>query len=94
MRTGIYPPELKSINIDFDWTYRRLAPAVVAALTRVCGEVFALGERAGTVAASRLVALVRSHHGPQGVLARTWPTGSMVLWAVILLLAYLLLYYL
>ena len=32
--------------------------------------------------------------GPGGVLGRTWPTGSMVLWAVILLLAYLLFYYL
>jgi len=94
MRTGIYPPELKSINIDFDWTYRRLGPAVAAALTRACSSVLALGERAGTMLASHLVAVVRSHHGPQGVLARTWPTGSMALWTVILLLAYLLLYYL
>lgn len=94
MRTGIYPPELKSTNIDFDWTYRRLGPAVVAALTRVCGEVLARGERAGTVVVSHLAVAVRSHHGPQGVLARTSPTGSMALWAVILLLGYLLLYYL
>ena len=94
MRTGIYPPELKSTNIDFDWTYRRLGPAVVAALTRVCGGVLALGGTAGAVATSHLVTVLRSHHGPQGVLARTWPTGSMALWAVILLLAYLLLYYL
>ena len=94
MRTGIYPPELKSTNLDFDWTYRRLGPALVAALTRVYNDVQALGERAATGAAARLAALVRSHHGPQGVLARTSPTGSMVLWAVALLLAYLLLYYL
>jgi multicomponent Na+:H+ antiporter subunit D len=31
-------------------------------------------------------------HGPAGPLARSWPTGSMVLWAVILLGAYLLFY--
>jgi len=30
-------------------------------------------------------------HGPQGTLARTWPTGSMVLWVAVLLLVYLLL---
>ena len=24
MRTGIYPPELRSTNLDFDWFYRRL----------------------------------------------------------------------
>lgn len=94
MRTGIYPPELKSTNIDFDWTYRRVGPAVVAALTRLCGDGLAWGERAGTVAASYFVVFVRSYHGPQGLLARTWPTGSMALWAIILLLAYLLLYYL
>jgi multicomponent Na+:H+ antiporter subunit D len=32
-------------------------------------------------------------YGPEGVLARTWPTGSMALWAVVTLLAYLLIYY-
>ncbi len=94
MRTGIYPPELKSINIDFDWTYRRLGPAVAAALTRMCSAALALGARAANAGASHVVAAVRFHHGPQGVLARTRPTGSMALWAVMLLLVYLLLYYL
>ena len=35
-----------------------------------------------------------AHHGPQGVLARTWATGSMVLCVVILLGIYLVAYYL
>jgi multicomponent Na+:H+ antiporter subunit D len=26
---GIYPPELRSVNLDTDWFYRRLAPSVV-----------------------------------------------------------------
>jgi multicomponent Na+:H+ antiporter subunit D len=29
-------------------------------------------------------------HGPEGTLARTWPTGSMVLWVAVLLAVYLL----
>ena len=33
------------------------------------------------------------YHGPQGVLARTWATGNMVLWVVILLGLYLVAYY-
>jgi|GEM_PF-4831820 len=33
------------------------------------------------------------YHGPQGILARTWATGSMVLWVVILLGIYLIAYY-
>jgi multicomponent Na+:H+ antiporter subunit D len=31
-------------------------------------------------------------HGPIGPLARSWPTGSMVLWVAILLVGYLLFY--
>ena len=33
-------------------------------------------------------------HGPRGVLARTWPAGSMVLWVSILLAAFLFLQFL
>jgi multicomponent Na+:H+ antiporter subunit D len=33
------------------------------------------------------------YHGPQGILARSWATGSMVLWVVILLGFYLIAYY-
>jgi multicomponent Na+:H+ antiporter subunit D len=33
------------------------------------------------------------HYGPEGTLARAWPTGSMVLWVAILLGASLILYY-
>jgi multicomponent Na+:H+ antiporter subunit D len=43
---------------------------------------------------ARLIETVYRHHGPQGVLARTWPTGSTVLWVALLLGLTLLLYYL
>jgi len=33
------------------------------------------------------------HYGPEGTLARTWPTGSMVLWIAVLLAASLVLYF-
>jgi multicomponent Na+:H+ antiporter subunit D len=32
------------------------------------------------------------HHGGGGLLARTWPTGSMLLWVAVLLGASLILY--
>ena len=31
MRTGIYPPELRSTNLDFDWFYRRLGRGLALA---------------------------------------------------------------
>ena len=41
----------------------------------------------------RMVAYMFRHHGPEGILARTWPTGSMALWVALLLGGFLLIYY-
>jgi multicomponent Na+:H+ antiporter subunit D len=94
MRTGIYPPELKSVNLDFDWSYRRLGRRTAELLAHALSRLLdAFGAAAG-VGSSRLVTALYRHHGPEGLLARTWPSGSMALWVMILLLAYLLFYYL
>jgi multicomponent Na+:H+ antiporter subunit D len=93
VRTGIYPPELRSVNLDFDWIYRRLgrdwarasAPAVSAWLA-------ACGEAAQTLVA-RAVALLQRQNGPRGALAGTAPTASMAMWVMLMLAGYLLLYY-
>ncbi len=92
--SGIYPPELHSTNIDIEWLYRRLAPRWVRHCTqRLTAVSETLGET--TQNASRVVmrSVVR-HYGPEGTLARSWPTGSMVLWVAVLLAASLILYYL
>lgn len=94
MRTGLYPPELKSTNLDFDWLYRRLLPQVWG---RVADSVAAaragLERRALGLLASGITQMA-NHHGSRGMLARTWPTGSMVLWVAVLLACYLVFYYL
>jgi multicomponent Na+:H+ antiporter subunit D len=41
-----------------------------------------------------LVANLYRHHGPQGILASDWPTGSMAIWVAVMLGLSLLLYYL
>lgn len=93
MRTGIYPPELRSVNLDSDWFYR----VFLYKLSLKAGSVIqcaraAIGGGLKTVAKG-LFAHIDRHHGAQGTLARTWPIGSMAIWVVVLLLAYLLLYY-
>jgi len=93
MRTGIYPPELRSVNLDCDWLYRRLLPLVL----RGVGTVYTLSRaalaRAGVAVALRLDALLIRHHHADGILARTWTTGGMALWVAAMLAAYLVLYY-
>ena len=92
--SGIYPPELHATNIDVEWFYRRLAPRAVQRVGRLAsstGDAAARALRGGNKA---LMRSVFRHYGPEGTLARTWPTGSMVLWVAVLLAASLVLYYL
>ena len=92
--SGIYPPELHATNIDVEWFYRRLAPRAVQRVGRL---VSSTGDAAARVLRGGNKSLMRSvfrHYGPEGTLARTWPTGSMVLWVAVLLAASLVLYYL
>lgn len=90
MRAGIYPPELRAINLDFDWTYRRLLPNLVGAISKLISTVWnaVLGFAMRRV--NNIIRGLYRAHGPEGPLARVWPTGSMVLWIAVLLAATLL----
>jgi multicomponent Na+:H+ antiporter subunit D len=92
--SGIYPPELKSVNLDAEWLYRRLLPDVVLRVWKRAEPVDRSLRRRGRALAQRGVRALARHHGVHGVLARTWPTGSMVLWVAALLGLSLVLYYL
>ena len=91
---GLYPPELRSLNIDSDWVYRRLLPR---AARFVDGAAAAISQRIRGEWArglEHLFGLIAHQHRPGGVLARTWPTGSAALWILVLLGACLVIYYL
>lgn len=93
MRTGIYPPELRSVNLDFDWTYRWLGPRLVAGITRVASGAQAGPGRRAEAALWGLAARIYRHHGPDGRIARPWPTGTTALWMAVMLAAFLLLFH-
>lgn len=94
MRTGWYPPEERSVNLDSDWTYRWLAPRVV----RLAGAgIMAVDRRIRSAALAVVtVGLRRAERGlgPSDGISRHYPTGFMVTWVTILLAAYLLFYFL
>lgn len=93
MWTRVYPPELRSVNLDFDWIYRVLLPGLVGrAASVLCRLQAVTGGVLGT-AGKRLQSHIYRHHGPEGGLARSWPTGGMALWVMVMLLAWLVLYY-
>ena len=91
---GIYPPELRSTNLDVDWFARRpLARGLVWA-GRVAGRWNDTLKTGAIRSADRGVAWVRTHHAPTGVLGEPWPIGAAALWSAILLVAVLVLSYL
>jgi len=90
----IYPAEIPSVNLDADWLYRRAAARVV----RFTGGAVGAADAAfRSVVVGTVRGVLRGAfraHGPRGILARTWPAGSMVLWVSIILAAFLLLEFL
>ena len=93
-RTGMYPAEQASLNLDTDWLYRRAAPRVIRKIVAASRQVWQAFLRTGSELGRTLMRLVLNHYGPEGTLARAWPTGSMVLWVAVLLGASLILFYL
>ncbi|MCS6948782.1 MAG: hypothetical protein NZM12_14325, partial [Steroidobacteraceae bacterium] len=94
MRTGIYPPELRSVNLDSDWLYRRAAPRVWRRLDGAWSALRAAIGRGCDSLVARAARFVERERHPHGLLLRTWPSGTMALWVMIMLLAYLALDYL
>jgi multicomponent Na+:H+ antiporter subunit D len=82
-----------TITLDWDWLWRRLGARLAAALYRRAAHLRQRFVGRAERALSRFLATVYRHHGPTGMLARAWPTGSMALWATLMLGAYLFLYY-
>lgn len=81
----LYPPELPSVNLDVEWLYRRLLPNTLRGFV---DGAFRLDRRlrsAALAAIDGVMEFVTSHHKPDGALARSWLTGSMVAGVILLL---------
>jgi multicomponent Na+:H+ antiporter subunit D len=93
-RTGLYPPELPSVNLDADWLVRRAAPRAGRAAMAAFLPLWRGAERAADGSLGRIWTTLMRHHGPRSRLARNWPTESMMLWTAFLLGLMLVLFYL
>lgn len=86
---GLYPPELRSTNLDSDWFYRRLAPRAYHASCQTVHQAYSqlckLFSRLWGNSVTHLAKLSQAN----GLLARGWGINNMV-FIVILLLGTLL----
>ena len=92
--SGIYPPELRSVNLDAEWTYRWLAPRLLRSIGGVITDI----DRGVRWLAMRFVegaiATAVRLCGPHALSARSWPTSTSTVWVAVLLGATLVIYYL
>ncbi len=89
---GLYPPELHSTNLDFDWFYRRAFPV---AIQRAFSVIWKVDSAIRDFFLSKLDMgmnfIAARNKGVSGLLSRTYPAGSMVMWVAVILAAYLFL---
>ncbi|GIU31969.1 Na(+)/H(+) antiporter subunit D [Shewanella schlegeliana] len=87
---GMYPPELRSTNLDVDWIYRRAIPTALHKLTAVVWK--ADGRLRQTIKGklSQCQSIIANKHkGLGGLLSGSYPSGNMVLWVAVILASYL-----
>jgi multicomponent Na+:H+ antiporter subunit D len=83
-----------TITLDFDWLYRVAGTKAARGAAAAMSLLITASEAAGARAARQLDARARRWHGPRGPLARSWPSGSIAIGMMGMLLAMLLSYYL
>jgi multicomponent Na+:H+ antiporter subunit D len=82
-----------TISLDWDWFYRRFFKVIGRAFQELTSR-FHFQFMTGLERRTRwAIAMAFRHHGPEGVLARTWQTGSTVLWVAVLLVLFLIFYF-
>ena len=89
-----YLKRTPTITLAFDWIWRVFCPAIVRVSRLFWRDGCARAANTLSAASLAIVALIVRHQRPDGMLVRSWPTGSMALWVMVMLLAYLFFYYL
>jgi len=89
---GLYPPELRSTNLDFDWIYRHFFPIALQRLFAPIRKIDkSIRQSFVNKLDSCLVFISKKNNRLSGLLSRNYPVGSMVLWVAVILATYLFL---
>ena len=85
MRSGIHPPEIRAVNLDVDWIYRRFIPKLYRPIATLIGLIWTALSEAALKNLGQFQNLLHRWHSPETGMARVRPTGAMVIWVAILL---------
>jgi multicomponent Na+:H+ antiporter subunit D len=90
----IYPPELKSVNIDAEWIYRKLFPKAIYKISNVFNAFYTMLEFKVERLGQSTQSAATQFFGAKGFLSNFRSLGGMVMWVAVILSTSLFLYYL
>lgn len=88
-RSGFYPPEVRAINVDAEWFYRRFAPRLLKAFFAWFWQTdrelrnYVIGK------IDFFVTYLNQIHFPGGRATKIGPISTMVMWVTVLLAVYM-----
>lgn len=85
IKTGIHPPEVRAINLDTDWVYRKFLPNVTATLYKAFTSIWVDAANIVKIGLGQILNLLHKVHGPEAGISSVRPTGAMALWIAVLL---------
>jgi len=91
MRSGLHPPEVRGVNLDSDWAYRKLAPGILPSIVTSVASTFTAAQSAAKSAVISICRRIYTFARPGGVLAVNWGVNSMVLIVMAMMLLVLVL---
>jgi multicomponent Na+:H+ antiporter subunit D len=80
----------ETISLDIDYVYRKMGPKLWNSFLHLLVVLNGLFQTLVLDQAKRLPQSWVRYHGPNGPLAKTWPTGSMLLWVTVMLVVILI----
>ena len=86
----IYPPELKSTNLDTDWIYRKLLPCVLGWLGKVIRKTDRMIREEALSVLGDLTAMIERQHGDGAPISKTMQAGTMALIVLSILFLFLI----
>ncbi len=92
-RNGWYPAEIRSVNLDTDWFYRKPLNSLMNVFSMFYGKLLSRVQEFKQMTMRRVTKFIYQAHGPNSSIARGTSVGNMVIWVAVLLSACLMFYY-
>ena len=85
MKSKIHPPEVRAINLDTDWIYRKFLPNIITLFYKGFTSFWEVFANLIKIRLGKIWNFILKVHGPEAGISSVRPTGAMALWVSVLL---------